>query len=40
MTPSASVTLRLYDMIMLQRINALECFAESLEVVLYNRFDT
>lgn len=39
MTPNASVTLRLYDLIILQGINALECFAKSQEVVLYNRFD-
>lgn len=28
MIPNASVTLRLYDLIMLQGIDALECFAE------------
>lgn len=40
MTLNTILTLRLYDLIMLQGINALECFAETQKVVLYNGFDT
>ena len=34
MAPNAILTLRLYDLIVLQGITALECFAESQKLVL------
>lgn len=39
MAPNAILNLRLYDLIMLQGINAVECLGESQMPVLYNEFD-